>query len=72
MAACLLESKLQMIKNTMKYLNLICVYIKSITEAPEKKRWQGSSHLSRAYDHKMHHPSPILHEKTFKNGIICR
>lgn len=45
-----------MIINTMKYINLMLEYIKSITEEPEKKRWQGSSHLSRAYDHKMYHP----------------
>jgi hypothetical protein len=37
MVACLLEPKLQMIINTMKYINLILEYIKSITEAPEKK-----------------------------------
>ena len=71
MVACLLESKLQMIINTMKYINLILEYIKSITEAPEKKRWQGSSHLSRAYDNKMYQP-PTLYEKSFKNGNISR
>jgi hypothetical protein len=58
MVACLLESQLQMIKNAMKYINLILVYIKSTTEAPEKEKWQGSSHLSRAYDHKMYPPPP--------------
>jgi len=41
MVACLLESKLQMIINTMKYINLIPEYIKSITEAPEKKKMAG-------------------------------
>jgi hypothetical protein len=41
MVACHLELKLQMIKNTMKYIDHILVYIKSTTEAPEKKKMAG-------------------------------
>lgn len=52
---CLLEPQLQMIKNTVKYINLMLVNIKSTYEAPGKKEWQGSSHLSRVHDCKLHH-----------------
>lgn len=37
MTACLPKPQLQMIKDTMKYINLILVYIKSTSEEPEKK-----------------------------------